>query len=38
LPTGQKFGYITQKGPNKLKSRVAGKIATKFWLILYRNG
>jgi hypothetical protein len=39
LPTGQIFGCITQKGPNKkLKSRVAGKIAAEFWLILYRNG
>jgi hypothetical protein len=39
LPTGQIFGCITQKGPNKkLKSRVAGKIAAIFWLILYRNG
>ena len=39
LPTGQIFGCITQKGPNKkLNSRVAGKIAAIFWLILYRNG
>ena len=39
LPTGQIFGCITQKGLNKkLKSRVAGKIAAEFWLILYRNG